>query len=230
MRTSLSLKFILTSILFSALTALGAPLAKKGTPILSNPFEGSLERHESVDLKNGWTRKISFGIWTLQNDGSLKAINVPEHGHGPVLTFIALIRDIIIECEFMIPETPIKDRHFRIFIDEDGFGGHNIQSTANLSSSFRPVGFTLQHLRKDGKKEIVQDVDFGPLELNLIPGKWYKMRLEVVGDQARTTVDGITLEGQHANLNVEKSKIGLNPGLAGGSIRNFKAWEVKSGS
>ncbi|MDA1065314.1 MAG: hypothetical protein O3C43_02295 [Verrucomicrobia bacterium] len=224
------MKFILTSILFSALTALGAPLAKKGTPILSNPFEGSLERHESVDLKNGWTRKISFGIWTLQNDGSLKAINVPEHGHGPVLTFIALIRDIIIECEFMIPETPIKDRHFRIFIDEDGFGGHNIQSTANLSSSFRPVGFTLQHLRKDEKQGIVQDVDFGPLELNLIPGKWYKMRLEVVGDQARTTVDGITLESQHANLNVEKSKIGLNPGLAGGSIRNFKAWEVKSGS
>lgn len=56
------------------------------------------------------------------------------------------------------------------------------------------------------------------------------MRLDVVGDQAQTTVDRITLEGQHADLNVEKSKIGLNPGLAGGRIRNFKAWKVKSDS
>ena len=229
MHTSSPLKLIFLSALLSALSALGAPLAKKGKLILSNPFEGTLERHESVELKDGWTRRISFGIWTLQSDGSLKAINVPEHGHGPVLTFIAPIRDIIIECEFMIPETPIKDRHFRIFIDEDGFRGHNIQSTANLSSSFRPVGFTLQHLRKDDKKGIVKDVDFGPLELDLKPCKWYQMRLEVVGDQARTTVDGITLMGQHPDLNVEKSKIGLNPGLAGGSIRNFKAWKVNDG-
>lgn len=70
----------------------------------------------------------------------------------------------------------------------------------------------------------------GPLALDLKPGTWYKMRLEVVGDKARTTVDGITLEGHHPDLRVEKSKIGLNPGLAGGSIRNFKAWKVKAGS
>jgi len=214
----------------SSLSALGGPLAKKGELILSNPFNGSLKRHESVDLQNGWTRRISYGIWTQKKDGSMKAINVPEHGHGPVLTFIAPIRDIIIECEFMIPKEPINDRHFRIFIDEDGFRGHNIQSTANISSKFRPVGFTLQHLRKDEQKGIVQDADFGPLELDLKPGKWYKMRLEVVGDQAQTTVDEITLEGQHADINVEKSKIGLNPGLAGGRIRNFKAWKVKSDS
>ena len=56
------------------------------------------------------------------------------------------------------------------------------------------------------------------------------MRLEVLGDKVRTTVAGKTLGGQLPGLNVEKSKIGLNPGLAGGSIRNFKAWEVDTGS
>ena len=113
-----------------------------------DPFEGSLERHETVDLGNGWNRRVSFGIWTLENDGTVTVENVPEHGHGPVLTYIAPIHDLIIECEFQIPETPAQDRHFRIFIDEDGYRGHNIQSTANLSSVFRPVGFTLAAPKK----------------------------------------------------------------------------------
>ena len=141
---------------------------------------------------------------------------------------LAPIHDIIIECEFQIPETPEKDRHFRIFIDEDGYRGHNIQSTANVSSVFRPVGLTLQHLRKNDDKGTLTDADFGPLNLDLQPNTWYKMRLEVMGDQARTTVAGKTITATHPNLTVVKNKIGLNPGMAGGRIRNFKAWSVKN--
>lgn len=222
------LRTTLACLLLSTVASPGGPSAKKGELVLSNPFEGSLERHESVDLENGWIRRVSFGVWTVENDGSVSVVNIPEHGHGPVLTYMAPIHDIIIECEFQIPSTPLKDRHFRIFIDEDGFGGHNIQSTANVSSTFRPVGFTLQHLRKDKNKEIVKDVDFGPLNLDLEPDTWYKMRLEVLGDQARTTVAEKTIGATHPNLTVEKNKIGLNPGMAGGRIRNFNVWAVKN--
>ncbi len=222
------LRTTLAYLLLSSVATLGGTSAKKGKLVLSNPFEGSLERHESVDLENGWIRRVSFGVWTIENNGSVSAVNIPEQGHGPVLTYIAPIHDIIIECEFQIPATPLKDRHFRIFIDEDGFGGHNIQSTANVSSTFRPVGFTLQHLRKDKNKEIVKDVDLGPLNLDLEPDTWYKMRLEVLGDQARTTVAEKTIGATHPNLTVEKNKIGLNPGMAGGRIRNFNVWAVKN--
>ncbi len=225
---SLNLRTILTCLLISSMSSLAGSPAKKGKLILSNPFEGSLERHETVELSNGWSRRVSFGIWNLEKDGSLTVENVPEHGHGPVLTFIAPIHDIIIECEFQIPETPEKDRHFRIFIDEDGYRGHNIQSTANVSSVFRPVGLTLQHLRKNDDKGTLTDADFGPLNLDLQPNTWYKMRLEVMGDQARTTVAGKTITATHPNLTVVKNKIGLNPGMAGGRIRNFKAWSVKN--
>lgn len=212
----------------SSMTLVATPLTEKGDLILDNPFNGSLARHESVDLDDGWSRRVSFGIWSVESDGSVTAKNVPEHGHGPVLTFNAPIQDIIIECEFQIPDSPEEDRHFRIFIDEEGYSGHNIQSTANVSSVFRPVGFTLQHLRKDQDKSIVTDADFGPLNLTLKPDTWYHMRLEVLGDKARATVAGKTIGAQHPNLTVEKNKIGLNPGMAGGRIRNFKVWAVKN--
>ncbi len=214
--------------LLLSVTTLAGPLAKKGTLVLDSPFEGSLVRHEQVDLKGGWTRRISFGDWSLQSDGSLLAVNVPEHGHGPVLTYIAPVTDIIIECEFKLPLEEGPNRHFRIFLDHADYRGHNIQSTANVSSTFRPVGFTLQHLRKDQDAKIEEDVEFGLEPLDLKGGVWYKMRLEVLGGRTRATVAGKTIEGEHSALNVEKSKIGLNPGLAGGSIRNFKAWKVES--
>ncbi|MGK0241257.1 MAG: hypothetical protein ACI92G_004749 [Candidatus Pelagisphaera sp.] len=217
---------ILFVVLLSSLASFGGPLAKKGKLVLNSPFEGSLERHEQVGVGGGWLRRVSAGHWSLQPDGSLLAVNVPEHGHGPVITYIAPVVDIIIECEFMLPVLEGPNRHFRIFVDQAGYGGHNIQSTANVSSVFRPVGFTLQHLRKSKDKSIVDDVDFGLEELDLKGGVWYQMRLEVFDGKARTTVAGKTIEGEHRALKEEKSKIGLNPGLAGGSIRNFKAWEA----
>ena len=97
-----------------------------------------------------------------------------------------------------------------------------------MSSVFRPIGFTLQHLRKDDDKTILTDADFGPLNLELQPDTWYSMRMEVRGDKARATVAGKTIGAQHTHLLVEKSKIGLNPGMAGGRIRNFKVWAVKN--
>ena len=209
--------------------AYAGPLAEKGELILSNPFEGSLEKKELVEIGNGWQRRISFGEWTLQEDGSLVAKNVPEDGHGPVLTYIAPIGGMVIECEFKIPSEPKANRHFRIFLDHQDYRGHTIQSTANVSSGFRPVGLTLQHISKsaDDSKKTIQDIEFGPTDIELKPDTWYKMRLDVVGDKAWTSVNGVTLFGRNKVLDVVKSKIGLNPGIAGGSIRNFNAWSAK---
>ncbi len=216
------------SLLISILSAEGQPLAVKGDLILSNPFAGSLEKKKLVDIGSGWKRRVSFGDWTVLADGSVTAKNVPEDGHGPVLTYIAPVRDLVIECEFKIPVAPLQNRHFRIFLDHLDYAGHAIQSTANVSSVFRPVGLTLQHISRtrDAEKRLLKDIEFGPVELDLNPNTWYKMRLDIVGDRAWTVVNGVSLYGRNQVIDVEKSKIGLNPGIAGGSIRNFKVWTV----
>ena len=74
---------------------------------------------------------------------------------------------------------------------------------------------------------MIKDIEFGPAKLELNPDTWYTMRFEVVGDKAWTLVNGVSLRGQNEVIDVEKSKIGLNPRIAGGSIQNFKVWSVK---
>ena len=219
----------LISLFCSAWLLQGQPLAEKGRLILSNPFEGSLEKKKLVAIGDGWQRRVSFGAWTLRSDGSVTAENVPVDRHGPVLVCIAPVRDLIIECEFKIPASPKANRHFRIFLDHADYSGHAIQSTANISSVFRPFGLTLQHISKtkDAEKRVIKDIEFGPAKLELDPDTWYTMRFEVVGDKAWTLVNGVSLRGQNEVIDVEKSKIGLNPGIAGGSIQNFKVWSVK---
>ena len=182
-----------------------------------------------VAIGDGWQRRVSFGAWTLRSDGSVTAENVPVDRHGPVLVYIAPVRDLIIDCEFKIPASPKANRHFRIFLDHADYSGHAIQSTANISSVFRPFGLTLQHISKtkDAEKRVIKDIEFGPAKLELNPDTWYTMRFEVVGDKAWTLVNGVSLRGQNEVIDVEKSKIGLNPGIAGGSIQNFKVWSVK---
>lgn len=220
----LPLKLLIFGLSILNLQGSSEPIARKGALLLSGNFEGSLKRHEAVTVDESWQRRISFGDWSVQEDGSIVAVNVPEHGHGPVITFIKPVRDIIIECEFKLPKEEGPNRHFRIFLDHADYRGHNIQTTANVSSTFRPVGLSLQHLKKSKGGETLKDIEFGLEDLALKGDTWYKMRLEVFGDKVRTTVNGITIEGQHSALNVEKSKIGLNPGIAGGAIRSFRAW------
>ncbi|MCZ6672944.1 MAG: hypothetical protein O7C75_08390 [Verrucomicrobia bacterium] len=227
MRYSLVLlRLLAISLFLTALTVQAEYIAKKSTRLLSNNFEGSLERHELVDVTEKWQRRISYGEWLVQRDGSIKAVNVPEHGHGPVLTFLGPIKNVTIQCEFQLPTQEGPDRHFRIFLDHPDYRGHTIQAWANLSTTFRPEGITLQHIRKDKDGKTVEDIEFGQRDFPLKPGAWYEMRLELFGDLVQVTVDGVSIQGRHTALDVEKFKIGLNFGKAGGAIRNFRVWQA----
>ncbi len=104
-----SFNYLVSVALLLSQTSIAGPLAKKGELVLNNPFEGSLLRHELVDLKVGWS-------------------------------------------------------------------------------------------------------------------------LEILDEKARATVAGKTIEGVYPALIFEKSKIGLNSRLAGGTIRNYKARKVGAGS
>jgi hypothetical protein len=108
-------------------------------------------------------------------------------------------------------------------LDHPDYRGHTINATANISSGFRPVGLTLQHLQKDANKKILVDVEFETKKLKLKPGRWHTMKVTLIDDYAMVEIDGQTMtEGRSEHLNVTKNKIGLNPGIAGGEIRNFR--------
>ena len=152
--------------------------------------------------------------------------NIPEDGHGPVLTYLTPIKDVIIECEFRLSTKDVVDRHFRIFLDNPEYGGHTIAAWANVSTVFRPKGLTLFHNPKVKGKTPVKAVDIGPQSWHAKVAGWHKMTLVLIGDKARVIVDAVELDARIPGLDTTKNKIGLNPGKAGGEVRNFKAWKA----
>lgn len=50
------------------------------------------------------------------------------------------------------------------------------------------------------------------------------MRLQVLGERVRVTVGDTVVEGTLPALDANKRNIALNPGKAGGELRNFRAW------
>ncbi len=201
--------------------------AEKGRLVLSDDFSQAPSDHKVRDISESWQRKLSFGRWTSGASGGVKVEYVPKQGHGPVLTYLGSAKDVIIECEFRLPRDAVPNRHFRIFLDHPDYRGHTIAAWANVSSVFQPEGLTLLHNPKTKDKKVIEEARFGPVALKLKPGKWHKIRLELVGKRARVTIGDTVVEGEHPSLKTTKIKIGLNPGKAGGELRNFRVWEVK---
>ncbi len=216
---------ILAALLLSLLFCFTSQSAEKGRLLFKDDFrKAPALKKKKVNVAEGWDQRLSFGDWSVLKEGGLKAVNVPSDGHGPVLTYLAPIDNVIIECEFKLPEKEGPDRHFRIFLDHPDYTGHTIAAWANFSTTFQPLGLTLLHNPKDKDKKVKEEKRFGPVDVNLKPGKWHHMRLELVDDLARVTVGDVTVEGRHPALATTKNKIGLNPGKAGGAIRNFEVW------
>jgi hypothetical protein len=207
------------------MTLLAVPCrAGESALIFAADFSKVPEHKKVIEVAPGVKRRTTFGKWELVGPNTLRATNIPEDNHGPVLVYEVPINNAVLTCDFKIPKAPAKNRHFRIFLDHPDYGGHTLNATANISSVFRPVGLTLQHLQKDKKtKKLLVNLEFKTVEVDLKPGQWHTMKVTLIDDYAKVEIDGKTMtEGSSEHLNVTKNKIGLNPGIAGGEIRDFK--------
>ncbi len=198
--------------------------AKRGVPLVEDKFEKAPPQKGWRTLNDGWRMRRSFGSWTAK-EGVLTAVNVPAEGHGPVLAYEGKIRDAIIECEYRLPEKTGERHHFRIFLDHPDYRGHTVCVWANRNTTFRPRGLSVQHISKEKDKTIIADVELGREIMGFPRGQWHKMRIELRGDSVRASVDDHVVAARHQRLDVEKYKIGLNPG-GGGQLRNFKVWRI----
>lgn len=203
-------------------------VAEESATILSDDFSLVPVHKETVEVASGVERRTTFGKWGLVAPGTLQASNVLEDKHGPVLAYSIPIDNAVITCEFKLPESPAENRHFRIFLDHPDYRGHAVNATANISSKFRPPGVTLQHLQKDPQaKKFIANIEFDTVEIDLTPSQWHTMKVTLIDDYVKVEVDGKTMtEGRSEHFKVTKNKIGLNSGIAGGWIRNFKVTEV----
>ncbi|MDZ8119101.1 family 16 glycoside hydrolase [Pontiella agarivorans] len=196
--------------------------AVRATPRLENAFEGAFEKKVSVKVSGDWKRKVYYGDWSVQADGSMKAVNLPEEGHGPLMTFSAPIDDAVIECEFMLPPGDEPDRHLRVFLACPEYPGHTAGAVANISTKSFPSGLKLYHQRKGKNRKVEEEIEFGTNPMKIPGGTWHVLKLILHGDRIRFMVNGEEVDGRNEVLDIQKDRVSLNFGKAGGHVRNFK--------
>lgn len=224
------------AFVFSASSA-DAQLAQRGSLLLEEDFAtGPFERKKWSPLRDtGWKVMTSFGDWT-KTEAGIQSVHNSDHGHGPVLAFEPpeALSDAVLELEFRFLEKAGQKESVRIAVDNrDSIAkGHVCSAWANWTNDFVPTGVTLEHIRKEGvlpkpSKKAGQFRDtrviIGNAPANYEAGKWYSLRLEIVGDRALAAVsNSVTVNGRLDRFATPKTRVSLTLGSSPHEIRAFR--------
>ena len=208
MKTSLAILAAITTAAFAADPALPqTKIAQIDKLVPANPIEGSA-------LSSNW--KAAKGKWEVA-DGILRGAEIPADKHGAVFRTAQKLQDIVIAYEVKLDGAKMtslsingpKDHLARIMIS--------------------PNKFTVQRDDQDhdGPDKAVV---FLTKPVELAPGTWHTVVLEMVGDKMVGTLDGkITGEGSDPTFAANaKSNPGFTVAGESASFRNVRIYTAKA--
>lgn len=150
--------------------------------------------------------------------------SVYETGHMPVLVYSGLFNDVVIEIDFRFHREEEKWAACRISATNPELNPRAYAASvwANSDSKSRALGMVLEHDK--WKPGVITTVD--TLMACFESGKWYTLRLELVGNYARATCNGVTVYGTHEKFGIPKNSIYLGVGTCRHELRNFRVYEA----
>ena len=198
------------------------PLAKKGKLIFKDDFKTPAEyTKEFQEVEKGWQVKTGHANWKHTKNG---IESVWETGHMPVLVYSGEFGDAIIEVDFRFQEEEGKWSACRISATNPELNPRAYAASvwANADSKSRALGMVLEH--DEWKPGVINTVD--TLMATFEPGKWYTLRLELVGNKAMATCNGVTVYGTHEKFGIPKNSIYLGTGTSKHELRNFRVYKA----
>jgi Domain of Unknown Function (DUF1080) len=199
-----------------------AAIAKKGKLLLEENFvTPATYTKEAQPVKNGWKVKVGHSEWERISGGVATKWTT---GHMPVLTYEGNYQDVVIELEYRFFAEEGKWATCRISATNPELNprAYAVSVWANQDNKAREKGMVLEH--DEWKPGVITTVENKPATWE--PGKWYKISLEIVGNYARATCNGVTVYGTHEKFGMPKTHIYLGTGTAKHEIRNFRVFEA----
>jgi hypothetical protein len=179
-------------------------LAERGKPLLTQDFAGS-------SLPEDW--KVAKGDWHVA-DGALKGIEKAEDNHAAVVRHELKTHDLIAQFAFRFDGA--KSLAFSI----NNSNGHvcRVQIT--------PAFFAVQKDKPNAKsdeKPVVLDRE----KVEIKPGEWHTMLVEVSGKDIVAALDGkLVAFGSNDAIDVDKTAITFPTAGDGASIKQVRIWEA----
>jgi hypothetical protein len=212
---------ILTASAFLFCSTLGADdpspdvrplLTKPGKLLFSEDLnEAPHERDKQNQVRRGgW--QSGKGKWEIK-DGVLVGAEKPEENHGAMLTKPGLaFHNAVVQVSFRL------DGAKRITLDA------NSQALGRIiAASISSTELSLARSLAGGDKLEVLD----KVPLNLEPGAWHTLLLEMQGQDVVASIDGKQVAfGVGERIDVDKTSVQLRVGGESVAFKNLRVWET----
>jgi len=208
----------LTCATMLALTQLHAAdpktlMTERGKMLFSEDFAKPIQKAKMEKGKAptaGW--RVAKGKWE-NLDGALKGTEIKADMHGAVARYPLEFKDVIIQYDVRVDGCKMttlsindaKEHVCRVLINKDGF-------TAQKDDH--------DH---DGPDKAVK---FGTAKMDIKPGEWKTVVMEIKGKEMVAHIDGKAVAGADDMINVSKANFGFTVSGESASFRNLKVWEA----
>lgn len=197
-------------------------MAIKGKLLFEDHFKTPVEYTKDYQtVKEGWRVKTGHAMWTQTKDG---VKSIWETGHMPVLVYTGTFGDAVVEVDFRFRKEEGKWAACRISATNPDLNPRAYAASvwANSDNKGRAPGMVLEH--DEWKPGVITTVD--SLMATFKPDTWYTLRLELIGNNARATCNGVTVYGTHEKFGIPKNSISLGVGTCEHELRNFRVYEA----
>ena len=200
-----------------------AQLAVKGRLLLADDFK-SLPAYtkEYQPIADGWRVKATHPAWTPTPEGIASSWT---QGHTPALFYEGNFKDVVVEVEFRYRREPGENAYLRVGPANRDLDprAYTVSAWANADSLARLPGVVLEHeeWRTQGYTGVATQI------AEFKPDTWYTMRVEVVGDRALVSCNGVTVSGRYPKFGLPKNFLMLGVGHSPHELRQLRvsaAW------
>ncbi|MCX6143064.1 MAG: DUF1080 domain-containing protein [Ignavibacteriales bacterium] len=198
-------------------------IALNGRILLKDDFNTLKElTKEFQPLSDGWKVKVWHSGFKQGTEG---LESVWESGHNPVIVYEGSFKDVVVEVDFRFrkEQDPARNAFCRInpLSRQLDPGAYCISTWANINAAGRTRGLVLEYdLWNAGPTGVAAQL--GTFE----PDTWYTMRLEVIGEDAMVSCNGMVVTGNYRTFGLQKNWLAIGVGKGTHELRRLRVYEA----
>lgn len=176
-----------------------------GKVILDEPLTGAFGKE--------W--KVGKGKWEA-SDGAVRGAELKDDMHGAVARRQLEMKDVVIAYSFKLDGAKVTT------LSLNGAKGHISRVRVT------PTGVTVQKDDQDGKDGPDKPAVLDAATVDIKPGEWHTLVVELRGTDILATLDGKhTAFGTHDAIGAAKTNLGLTVAGETASFKGLKVYEAK---
>jgi hypothetical protein len=220
MKTQLTLLILASSLTFAADPT--PPVTQTCQPdrlIAAEAFDKqesfAKEKQAGTD---GWRGGI--GTWSIRDGAAYAVQEGPSdkrpNGHEAVCEHLVDLGDYVLTGEFKLGPSPQIG-----FVCRDTHQPNHHQGRIVIT----PTALWIQKM--SGISKETRREELKKIEVNIDPGTWHRITVEICGDHFLAKIDDHVLEASHERFKDRKGRIGFVARGEGAQFRNIALWSAK---